>query len=353
MYNNPEFKEEGTLPPEQDATKKNTDGGSIPYSPFQYTTEALKEKMGIKKAANAAGISLIILLAVSFVSSLIYSLFCAGVNSVTGAVEYNENPAIQHGVQIIISIITFTLPFIFVYKIFGYRISDMVSLKKTEKGLGSPLFFFGVAFCAFSNIASSYMDSVFNAFGIDYSMSDYQLPQGVFGFGLTFLSTAIVPALVEEFACRGIILGSLRKFGDTFALIVSSVLFGVLHGNFEQIPFAFVLGLFLGFTVIKTNSLRVAISIHFFNNFISVFFSYFLDDVSATKQNIIYVIFLLTSLILGMLFLKSKINDETLFKIEEAKTESTEKEKYKCFFNSGVIIVFVVLSLIEAVSLIG
>lgn len=350
MYNNPEFKEEGITSPEQDITPTNADNEFIPYFPFQHTTQALKEKTGIKKAANAAGISLIVLLAVSFVCSLIYSLFCADVNSVTGAVEYNENPAIQHGVQIIISILTFTLPFILVYRIMGYRISDLVSFKKTEKGLGLPLFFFGVAFCAFANIASSYMDSIFKAIGIDYSMPDYQLPQGIFGFGLTFLSTAVVPALVEEFACRGILLGTLRKFGDGFALITSSVIFGVLHGNFEQMPFAFLVGMFLGFSVIKTNSLRVAMALHFFNNFISVFFSYFFDDISTSIQNIIYVIFLLVSLILGMLFLKLGNKDTELFTIKSFDTESTEKEKYKWFFLSGAMIVFIALSLLEAFS---
>lgn len=348
MYNNPEFKNENIVSPEAEITD-----GYIPYINFQHTTQALKEKTGIKKAANAAGISLIVLLAISFVSSLIYSILCAGVNSATGVIEYNENPAIQQGFQIIISIFSFTLPIIFVYKMFGYRISDLVSFKKTEKGLGLPLFFFGVAFCAFANIASSYMETVFKSVGIDYSMPEFELPQGIFGFGLTFLSTAIVPALVEEFACRGIILGSLRKFGDNFALMVSSVIFGLLHGNFEQIPFAFVMGLFLGFTVIKTNSLRVAISIHFFTNFISVFFSYFLNDASVTIQNIIYVIFLLVCLILGMLFLKSETTSEILFKVKEAETESLEKEKYKWFFKSAAIIVFVVLSLIEAVSILG
>lgn len=336
-----------TIPPELNRkVSAATDFGA--YIPYGFTPKIYTERNGIKKAANAAGMSILILLAASFIGSLIYIMFSLNRNTSQGVYEIAENPAFLQAFQILMSLLTFTLPFIFVYKLHGYRISDLVSYKKTRKGTALPLFFFGVAFCAFSNIASSYATAIFEAFGIDYSVGDYELPQGVFGFMLTFLSTAVVPALVEEFACRGLVLGTLRKYGDGFAVVSSSIVFAIIHGNFEQMPFAFMVGLFLGYSVVKTNSLRVAIAVHFFNNFISVFFSYFLTDISTEIQNIIYVIFLLLSLTLGMFFLKAVNGKTELFKFENAKTECTEKQKYKWFFSSAAIIVFISICLLES-----
>ena len=77
------------------------------------------------------------------------------------------------------------------------------------------------------------------------------------------MDTAIVPAVFEEFAFRGVVLNKLRKFGDSYAIIMSAVLFGLMHGNLSQIPFAFILGLVIGFIAVKTNSIIPGILIHF------------------------------------------------------------------------------------------
>ena len=194
------------------------------------------------------------------------------------------------------------------------------------------------------------MDSIFTSFGIDYSIGETDIPKGIFGFLLYTLSTAIVPAVLEEFALRGIVLGTLRKFGDTFALITSSLCFGIMHGNFEQIPFAFMAGLILGFVTIKTGSLRTAMFIHFLNNFISVVFSYMKNGVLVDYQNLIYVILLAVFLILFIYFINRTAGQDIL-KIEYGGCILPEKEKYKTFFLSIGNIVFVLANLIQAVLL--
>lgn len=312
--------------------------------------EFFKEKIEIKKAANTAGFAILILLLTSFLISLVYSIFSYVEN--IKLVNILKNSASTTALQILISISCFGVLFALVYKIAGYKISNLVSFKKTDKNLALPVFFFGVAFCAFSNIAGNVISSVFSSFGIDYSMPQTQLPQGFFGFMLTFLGTAAVPALVEEFAFRGLILGSLKKYSKGFAIIVSAILFGLVHGNFEQIPFAFSMGLFLGYGTIITGSLRVAIGVHFFNNFISVFFSYFLNNISTETENLIYSVFLLFSLLIGILFVKFSGEDNKLFKLTSGETHCEEKLKYKWFLLRPVIIIVMALCLIEAVGLI-
>jgi len=220
-----------------------------------------------------------------------------------------------------------------------------------EKKLILPLFLMGVSFCSFANIAVSYAAAIFQSFGIDYNVDFGPNPTGFFGFCLTFISTVVTPALVEEFICRGLILGSLRRFGDGFAIIVSAILFGLMHGNFQQIPFAFLVGLVLGFIVVKSGSLWVAVAVHAFNNFISVSFDYIFASFSDNAQNMIYTFILAICLLTGIIaVLLLKNADSDFYKIEKAQTELTEKQKYKWFFKSPTIVIFIVFALIESVT---
>lgn len=87
---------------------------------------------------------------------------------------------------------------------------------------------------------------------------------------LTIVSTAVVPAVCEEVLFRGVIMQSLRRFGDLFALFTSALLFALLHRNFVQLPNALITGTVLGFLMLQTGSLHVVIVCHLVNNLIPV-----------------------------------------------------------------------------------
>ena len=322
--------------------------GFEPEFPPEYMAR-IRETKELRKNANIAGISLYLISVVSFLMIFLLKIGAA----VTGSSEILDDllnePAIMQVYQIIFSVSVFTLPFIICYKIGGYKIGEFISFKRADRNTELALFFGGGVFCLFANIAAAYVDSIFTSFGIDYSIGETDIPKGIFGFLLYTLSTAIVPAVLEEFALRGIVLGTLRKFGDTFALITSSLCFGIMHGNFEQIPFAFMAGLILGFVTIKTGSLRVAVFIHFLNNFISVAFSY-MRGISETQQNLIYVMLLAVFLVLALFFI-NRTAGQKIFKIENGSFILREKEKYKVFFLSIGVIVFVLANLVQAVLL--
>lgn len=304
----------------------------------------------LRKNANIAGISLYLISVVSFLMIFLLKIGAAVKGSSETLDDLLKEPAVMQVYQIIFSVLVFTLPFIICYKIGGYKIREFISFKRADRNTELALFFGGGVFCLFANIAAAYVDSIFTSFGIDYSIGETDIPKGIFGFLIYTLSTAIVPAVLEEFALRGIVLGTLRKFGDTFALITTSICFGIMHGNFEQIPFAFMAGLILGFVTIKTGSLRTAMFIHFLNNFISVVFSYMKNGVLADYQNLIYVILLAVFLILFIYFINRTAGQEIL-KIEYGVCILPEKEKYKIFFLSIGNIVFVLANLIQAVLL--
>jgi len=301
-----------------------------------------EEKKKIKKAAWCISLSLIALWLISefWVYGYIFVMSILGFSS-EKMINILFEPAVMNVFSIFISMFIFTLPFIIIFKIGKYRISDLVILEKPEKNLILPFILIGIAFCYLANIATSYTQSIFDLFGVDYSVDYGEDPTGFFGFTLSIISTAIVPAFVEEFACRGIILGVLRKFGDGFAVLTSSILFGLMHGNFEQMPFAFMVGLILGFITVKSGSMWIAIAVHGFNNLSSVVLSYTLPAFSVQIQNLIYIClmsFYLIIGIIGILILKNRNSD--FFNFKKPDSVLREKKKHLYFFTSPFIIVF-------------
>lgn len=82
-----------------------------------------------------------------------------------------------------------------------------------------------------------------------------------------FLYVAILGPVAEELLCRGLVLRILRPVGKQMAVFGSALLFGLLHGNVIQIPFAFLIGIVLGYVTVEY-SIVWAIVLHIFNNLV-------------------------------------------------------------------------------------
>ncbi len=117
---------------------------------------------------------------------------------------------------------------------------------------------------------SAYLNSLMVSF-IDFSslMASEPLNTPV-KILMAFISTAIVPAVCEEFLFRGCVLSNLLPYGKTTALIGSALLFALMHGNFAQFFYTFMAGLVLGAVYLETGSIWAPTFIHLFNNFYSV-----------------------------------------------------------------------------------
>ena len=95
------------------------------------------------------------------------------------------------------------------------------------------------------------------------------------GFALLYVYVLVplLPCVCEEIFFRGIIMRGLRQFGVTFSIIVASICFALMHGNFEQLVLQFVLGLAIASVVTLTGNLLLGAAMHFANNFFTTVFA--------------------------------------------------------------------------------
>jgi len=89
-------------------------------------------------------------------------------------------------------------------------------------------------------------------------------------FILSILVIGIIPTFTEELFFRGLILDGLKNnYSEKKAIIISSLLFGIIHFNPYQFLGAFIIGLFMAWICIKTNSILLCLYMHLFNNILS------------------------------------------------------------------------------------
>jgi sodium transport system permease protein len=88
---------------------------------------------------------------------------------------------------------------------------------------------------------------------------------------LPLLAFAIAPAVCEELAFRGFILTGLQRSGRNWlAIVISALVFGLIHMIPQQQFNAALLGIVLGLLAVRSGSLLPPIIFHFVNNGVQV-----------------------------------------------------------------------------------
>lgn len=92
------------------------------------------------------------------------------------------------------------------------------------------------------------------------------------GVIMTLLSSAVVAPIVEELIFRGIVMPRLNRMMNIYlAAFLSSMTFGIMHGNIVQITYAVILGLVMSFIAVRCASLLASCFFHIVFNAIGSF----------------------------------------------------------------------------------
>ena len=316
---------------------------------YEVGLRKIEEKRKLRQVAMFIGIAMLIMAAVSvFFASIYLNIMAAfGIDRYTASKIANDPMAMQL-INQILSVLMFILPFFIILSGCSVKFDEVVSLSLPDKKSFLPTVLLGLAFCGFANLATNILMSLFSGFGFEIPDYSVKTPNGLLGVIVTIVGTAIIPPLTEEFALRGIVMGTLRKYGDKFAIVTSAILFGLMHGNLRQIPFAFVVGLILGYAVIKTGSLWTGIVIHFINNLcasvLSILGEYLPENISTIMNLSFFALCILCGFI-SVLFKQKEIQNRDTF--SENETSLSNKEKASTFFTSPFIIAYIIVTAFE------
>ena len=156
------------------------------------------------------------------------------VSSFTGT----ETPTYTAGITMVLSGIAMIWHLIH-FKYVKFSLKSFCEVSGKTIGLSIPLIVAGMIFI---NLCSEFI-------GLPDMMQDTfrAMSRNVFGI----ISIAIMAPLVEELLFRGAIQGHLLRKGmkPVYAILIASAVFGIVHMNPIQIPFAFAIGMIFGWLI--------------------------------------------------------------------------------------------------------
>ena len=232
---------------------------------FVNTDPRIQEERGIRKNAAATGLALVEIFLLSAFCPYAVTLFLNGLLAIVPLNGSYELTFLLVELRETLSyLLSLGIPLVITYLLLKPG-RGSISLRKlpADYSLFSISIISSLAVMVLMNIMTSCIERIFAGFHILELTPDYLLPSTPMALLLYTIRLALLPAILEEFLFRGVLLRSLRQYGDAFALMASSIAFGLIHYSLTRDLSGFVMGLVLGYFVIRTGSVFTAVCSRF------------------------------------------------------------------------------------------
>lgn len=117
---------------------------------------------------------------------------------------------------------------------------------------------------------------------------------------VTAIFTVLCAPVFEEILFRKLICDKVIKYGEGCAVMLSGLIFGLFHMNFNQFFYAFFLGSFFAFVYVKTGNLKYTILLHMAINFFGSVLGGILLQLDQTKPSTVIISAVFSLCVFGM-----------------------------------------------------
>ena len=201
------------------------------------------------------------------------------------------------------------------------------------------------------------VEDSFNA--VENSLRTTDVPSAL----IMFVHTAVLAPLFEEFWFRGLVLQSLRPYGNGFAIFVSAILFGFTHGNLQQVFYATAIGIVLGYVAVQTESIVTTTVLHAMFNCIGGISSLFLANydvgeyilalelgVDIPKTPVVIAFIVWTVLVLSLAFIGFvmavvKLVHIGRYRVPKMQTELSAKRRWGIFLSRPTVLIMLLMAI--------
>lgn len=153
---------------------------------------------------------------------------------------------------------------------------QLPTMKKFNMSFSKILYYtaIGMGLSSLASYGITFLNYLMSFLNIRMTTPDFSLQFSFGGNLLLILTTCVAAPIFEELLFRGLILTALKRFGNMFAIIITSLLFALAHGNLPQTVPVFFLSMVLCYVALRSKSLLPTITIHFINNAIAMLFTF-------------------------------------------------------------------------------
>lgn len=327
----------------------------------------------IKREMTLLGFTLTLFMVLSVVTSFVvvalYMVFSYSSNNIgqfrlSDVDAFITNPRNMAMFQAGVLLLCLGLPFIVYVMAHKLPAHEMIPLHRLRKGEFMPMFWMGLGILTLDGCLVNYMNRLLNldsangtnltsVRGAFYSFDAISLGSSAFDILLTVACLGVVPALIETFVFNGVILQLLRRRGgDSFALLISSLLFALTTTNFVEMLGAFISCMLLGYMVIYSGSLVPAAAARLAERILFVI----ITQIGFTNTNNVNAIHYIDCLLTIIILFAAVFSARTMFQrfpemfvLKKSDPCLTINEKVKMSLSRLPVILLIVLSLLYSI----
>ena len=124
----------------------------------------------------------------------------------------------------------------------------------------------------------------FQKLGFDVTAGGITAPSDRTGLMLCVLYAAVLPGVCEEFLFRGVLLSAFEENGTRRAMVLTSLLFMLMHGSLIGAPAEFILGMLIAALVICTDSVYAGLIYHTVHNAATVLLQFVQQRMPSAEE---------------------------------------------------------------------
>lgn len=262
------------------------------------------------------GMQIFVVMAATVGYSFILGLKLA-MDTVASGTEYGADEEVLNqiildgvmGMQSLLMIFAAVLTLLCLWVFFVIRkkkITEEANLKPFDKKYWPAVLTGSVGLCLLVNFGMNLLPIPEDVL-MEYAEASEGLMEGP--FVLLLIANAIMAPVVEEILFRGLVFGRMRRAMPLWtALILSSVFFGLMHGQILWICYTTLVGLILGLVAWKTDSVWAPMFMHFAFNLFGTCISYLVEEVTASACLVLTGVGALCLVVMLILILKKYKN---------------------------------------------
>ncbi|MBE6887566.1 MAG: CPBP family intramembrane metalloprotease [Ruminococcaceae bacterium] len=171
--------------------------------------------------------------------------------------------------------------------------------RKTDTATTLAAVFYGYLLIIAASFANSLVLALLKKAGLEFAAQTVSIPQKPLHAVLYFAYVCLLPPLLEEIFTRGYLLNAFKNWGRSFAIVVSSLCFALLHSSMENFVVYFCCGIILAQVYLTFDSLLPAMLLHCLNNSISFFMLAFQGRANAHSALVLIIFVYVCAIIFG------------------------------------------------------
>ena len=241
---------------------------------FEKSGGVLSEKVqlkGLRRAAFYIGISLFLYNVASYAAMYLFAWvtkeFVNTYFSRLNAYELISSTAFRWAAVLVCQDVFGVLAFWSTAHFFKPPVLQGITKKRINFKSGCAIFVLCIAIMQIGSYMSAFLSQIVESIrGVPL---ENELNLLVFNSSpvIVFVMSVVIAPVVEEFIYRKYITDALRAYGERFALVCSSVIFALAHGNLYQVFYTFGVGMVFGYLYLKTDNIKISIFYHMAVNF--------------------------------------------------------------------------------------